>query len=53
MMIVLVHGVPETAALGDPLRVHLPADALAVQLPGFGCPRPSEVAWAERVGHAA
>lgn len=40
-MIVLVHGVPETAALWDPLRAHLPADTLAVQLPGFGCPRPA------------
>lgn len=40
LLIVLVHGVPETAALWDPVRVHLPADTLAVQLPGFGCPRP-------------
>lgn len=39
-MIVLVHGVPETASFRDPLLVHLPAETLAVQLPGFGCPRP-------------
>jgi pimeloyl-ACP methyl ester carboxylesterase len=38
-MIVLVHGVPETAALWDPLRTHLPPDTVAVALPGFGCSR--------------
>ncbi len=37
-MIVLVHGVSETAAFGDPLRAHLPADTLTVQLPDLRCP---------------
>jgi len=40
-MIVLVHGVPETAALWDPLRSLLPPATRAVALPGFGCPRPA------------
>jgi pimeloyl-ACP methyl ester carboxylesterase len=41
MPAVLVHGVPETPAVWDPLRSHLRRDdVLAVQLPGFGCPRP-------------
>jgi pimeloyl-ACP methyl ester carboxylesterase len=39
-VIVLVHGVPETAALWDRLRTHLDGESLAVELPGFGCPRP-------------
>lgn len=43
-MIVLVHGVPETAALWDPLRTHLPPDTVAVALPGFGCSRAEGVA---------
>jgi pimeloyl-ACP methyl ester carboxylesterase len=38
---VLVHGVPETPAVWDPLRSHLRrTDVVALQLPGFGCPRP-------------
>jgi pimeloyl-ACP methyl ester carboxylesterase len=42
MPAVLVHGVPETPSLWDPLRSHLQRDdVVAVQLPGFGCPRPS------------
>ena len=41
MPAVLVHGVPETPAIWDPLRSHLQRDdVIAVQLPGFGCPRP-------------
>ncbi len=40
MTIVLVHGVPETARLWDPLRAHLPDDVVALELPGFGNPRP-------------
>ena len=41
MPVVLVHGVPETAALWDPLRSHLKRDdVVAVQLPGFGTPVP-------------
>lgn len=41
-MLVLVHGVPETARLWDELRPSLDGDVLAVELPGFGCPRPVE-----------
>jgi pimeloyl-ACP methyl ester carboxylesterase len=38
---VLVHGVPETSAVWDPLRAHLGLDdVVALQLPGFGCERP-------------
>ncbi len=41
MPIVLVHGVPETPALWDPLRGHLARDdVVALQLPGFGCDPP-------------
>ena len=41
MPTVLVHGVPETPALWDPLRAHLRRDdVVALQLPGFGCQRP-------------
>jgi pimeloyl-ACP methyl ester carboxylesterase len=39
---VLVHGVPETAAVWDPLRAELDrSDIEAVRLPGFGAPLPS------------
>jgi len=41
MTIVLVHGVPETAAVWDPLRQILDrADVEAVRLPGFATPAP-------------
>ena len=41
MPAVFVHGVPETPALWDPLLTHLGRDdTVALQLPGFGCPRP-------------
>jgi pimeloyl-ACP methyl ester carboxylesterase len=45
MPVALLHGVPETSALWDPLRSHLRShlhrpDVVALQLPGFGCPRP-------------
>jgi len=41
MTLVLVHGVPETLAVWDPLRSHLDRDDVAaLQLPGFGCRRP-------------
>ena len=41
MPVVLVHGVPETPAVWDPLRSKLSRDdVVALQLPGFGCPRP-------------
>jgi pimeloyl-ACP methyl ester carboxylesterase len=39
-MIVFVHGVPETAALWDPLRAELDRPSTALQLPGFGCALP-------------
>ena len=42
MPIVLVHGVPETPALWDPLREELAGlDIVTPQLPGFGCARPA------------
>lgn len=41
MPVLLVHGVPEISAVWDQLRGHLGhGDVVAVQLPGFGCPRP-------------
>lgn len=41
MPVVLVHGVPETAALWDDLRAGLRwEDTVALALPGFGTPRP-------------
>jgi pimeloyl-ACP methyl ester carboxylesterase len=40
MTIVLVHGVPETAELWDPLRERLGEESVALSLPGFGCARP-------------
>src|SRR3982074_2176716 len=41
MPAVLVHGVPETPAIWDPVRSHLGRDdVVALQLPGFGCARP-------------
>jgi len=41
MPAVFVHGVPETPAVWDALRAHLHRDdVIALQLPGFGCPRP-------------
>jgi pimeloyl-ACP methyl ester carboxylesterase len=45
MPAVFVHGVPETPALWDALRAELRRDdVLALQLPGFGCPRPDQFA---------
>jgi pimeloyl-ACP methyl ester carboxylesterase len=39
--LVLLHGVPETPAIWDPLRACLDRDdVVAPQLPGFGCPCP-------------
>jgi pimeloyl-ACP methyl ester carboxylesterase len=41
MPTVLVHGVPETAEVWDPLRSQLTRDdVVALALPGFGSPRP-------------
>ena len=41
MSVVLVHGVPEHPAVWDPLRAQLSRrDVVALQLPGFGVPRP-------------
>jgi pimeloyl-ACP methyl ester carboxylesterase len=39
-MIVLLHGVPETADIWDQVRERLDAPSVALALPGFGCPRP-------------
>ncbi|MGK2947244.1 MAG: alpha/beta fold hydrolase [Acidimicrobiales bacterium] len=39
-MIVFVHGVPETAALWGKVRAAIHRESVAVQLPGFDCPRP-------------
>jgi len=39
-MIVLVHGVPECAALWDLLREQLGGESVALALPGFASPRP-------------
>jgi pimeloyl-ACP methyl ester carboxylesterase len=43
-VIVLVHGVPETAAIWDRLRTYLPPDTVALRLPGFGTERPDAFA---------
>jgi pimeloyl-ACP methyl ester carboxylesterase len=40
LMIVLVHGVPETADLWNHLREGLDDASVALSMPGFGCPRP-------------
>jgi pimeloyl-ACP methyl ester carboxylesterase len=41
MTAVFVHGVPETPAVWDDLLTRLSrVDRVALQLPGFGCPRP-------------
>ena len=41
MPAVLVHGVPETARLWNSVRSQLQRqDVIAVELPGFGTPRP-------------
>ncbi|HEY3143017.1 MAG TPA: alpha/beta fold hydrolase, partial [Acidimicrobiales bacterium] len=41
MTAVLVHGVPETERVWDPLREELSRDdVVALSLPGFGCPLP-------------
>src|ERR1700691_2141299 len=40
-MIVFLHGVPETSALWDKVRAEFDEETVALQLPGFGCPRPS------------
>ena len=39
-MIVFVHGVPETAALWRKVQAAIGRESVAVELPGFGCPRP-------------
>lgn len=39
-MIVFLHGVPETSALWDKVRAQFDEETVALQLPGFGCPRP-------------
>ena len=39
-MIVLLHGVPETADIWDDVRERLDGPSVALRLPGFGCARP-------------
>ncbi|HUQ39095.1 MAG TPA: alpha/beta hydrolase [Acidimicrobiales bacterium] len=39
-MIVFLHGVPETADIWDRVRAAIGRESVALQLPGFGCPRP-------------
>ncbi len=39
-MIVFVHGVPEVAAIWTKVMSAVERDSIALQLPGFGCPRP-------------
>ncbi|MGI5131384.1 alpha/beta fold hydrolase [Pseudonocardia sp. CA-107938] len=41
MPAVFVHGVPETGALWNGVRAHLTGASVAVELPGFGAPRPA------------
>jgi pimeloyl-ACP methyl ester carboxylesterase len=41
MTVALVHGVPETARLWDPLRERLGVESVALSLPGFGTARPA------------
>jgi pimeloyl-ACP methyl ester carboxylesterase len=41
MTVIFVHGVPETSALWEGVRAHLDGDSIAVDLPGFGTPRPA------------
>ena len=40
MTAVLVHGVPETVGVWDPLKDHLGGDVVTLGLPGFGSPLP-------------
>jgi pimeloyl-ACP methyl ester carboxylesterase len=40
MTVVFVHGVPETSSLWNGVRAHLDGETLALDLPGFGTPRP-------------
>lgn len=44
MTVVLVHGFPQTRDVWTPLLEVLDPDAVAVSLPGFGAPRPDELA---------
>ena len=39
-MIVFVHGVPETAAIWRKVRAAIDRPSVALEMPGFGCPRP-------------
>jgi pimeloyl-ACP methyl ester carboxylesterase len=42
MPAVLVHGVPDTAPMWNPMRAHLQRDdVIALALPGFGTPTPA------------
>ena len=39
-MIVFLHGVPETAAIWTKVRGLTDRESVALEMPGFGCPRP-------------
>jgi pimeloyl-ACP methyl ester carboxylesterase len=41
MTVVFVHGVPETGEVWTGVRAHLDDDTVALDLPGFGTPRPA------------
>ncbi len=50
-MIVFVHGVPETAAVWRKVRAGIGRESVALELPGFGNPRPDDfgATWADYV----
>lgn len=39
-MIIFLHGVPETAAIWRKVQAAIGVESVALELPGFGCPRP-------------
>ncbi len=41
-MIVFLHGVPETAVIWNKVRAAIDQESVALELPGFGCPRPDD-----------
>ncbi|GAB7036957.1 MULTISPECIES: alpha/beta fold hydrolase [Catenuloplanes] len=43
MTVVFLHGVPETPAIWDGVRQHIPGDSIALRLPGFGSARPEHL----------
>lgn len=41
-MIVFLHGVPETAVIWRKVRDAIDRESIALELPGFGCPKPND-----------